>query len=301
MKRFVVCFLFISACARADIDFTTQIWPIFEANCVKCHGPETQKAKLRLDSKEAILEGGAMGAVIEPGKPDASFLLEAINLPPDDDSFMPKEGQPLSQELRDLLRQWIAEGAPFGEWTAAPATMPANPLDTLAEDLGPAPEDAVAALAGRGVMVMPLAQNNNLLSVNFRYASETVTDAHLEALAPLAEHVTWLNLAGSAVTDEGLRHVGRLTRLTELHLENTGVTDAGLAHLSGLKHLEYLNLYGTNVSDAGVEHLKTLPNLRKLYLWKTKVTSAGAEAIKAAIPTAEVNLGTEAVQPALSQ
>jgi hypothetical protein len=301
MKHYLAYFLLISAPAWAEIDFATQIWPIFEANCIKCHGPGEQKAKLRLDSKESILEGSAMGPVIEAGKPNASFLLEAINLPPDDDSFMPKEGQPLPQELRDLLRQWIAEGAPFGEWTAAPATMPADPLDTLAEGLGPAPEAAVAALSGRGVLVMPLAQNNNLLSVNFRYAAETVTDAHLEALAPLAEHVTWLNLAGTAVSDEGLRHVGRLTRLTELRLENTAVTDAGLPYLSGLKHLEYLNLYGTNVTDAGLEHLKPLADLRKLYLWKTKATSAGVEAIKAAIPGIEVNLGTDANQPVASQ
>ena len=40
------------------VDFAKQIQPILRQNCVKCHGPEKQKGKLRLDSKEVAMKGG---------------------------------------------------------------------------------------------------------------------------------------------------------------------------------------------------------------------------------------------------
>jgi len=42
--------------AADKVDFTKEIRPIFQQNCVKCHGPEKQKAKLRLDSKAAAMK-----------------------------------------------------------------------------------------------------------------------------------------------------------------------------------------------------------------------------------------------------
>ena len=41
--------------AEDKVDFAKQIQPILRQNCVKCHGPEKQKGKLRLDSKEAAM------------------------------------------------------------------------------------------------------------------------------------------------------------------------------------------------------------------------------------------------------
>ncbi len=41
----------------AKIDFNKEIAPILAASCVKCHGPERQKAKLRLDKPECITAG----------------------------------------------------------------------------------------------------------------------------------------------------------------------------------------------------------------------------------------------------
>src|ERR1700758_2705011 len=40
-----------SLCATAnDADFAREIAPFLQKHCVDCHGPETQKAKLRLDT-----------------------------------------------------------------------------------------------------------------------------------------------------------------------------------------------------------------------------------------------------------
>src|SRR6185436_17957001 len=61
------------------VDFVKDIKPIFEANCVKCHGPEKQKGGLRLDIKAIALKGGDDYApVIVPGKSADSPLIHFV-------------------------------------------------------------------------------------------------------------------------------------------------------------------------------------------------------------------------------
>ena len=53
--------------AADKVDFAKDIQPLLQQHCVKCHGPEKQKGKLRLDSKQAALTGGKGGPSIVPG------------------------------------------------------------------------------------------------------------------------------------------------------------------------------------------------------------------------------------------
>src|SRR5688572_18226990 len=59
--------------------FEERVRPILATKCLQCHGEEKQKGGLRLDSPDAILAGGDSGPAIEPGKPNKSLLVEAIN------------------------------------------------------------------------------------------------------------------------------------------------------------------------------------------------------------------------------
>ena len=106
-----------AAGARQTVDFASQVWPIVEERCVSCHGPVDQFNDLRMDSAEALLKGGRGGAIIVPGKPEESTMFTRVNLPPDDLDLMPAEGDPLTEEEVEILRQWIAQGADFGGWT----------------------------------------------------------------------------------------------------------------------------------------------------------------------------------------
>ena len=68
--------------------FESKVRPLFVEHCYKCHGPDEQKSGLRLDSRQAMLAGGESGPAIDPGKPEASLLIDAINyktfqMPPD--------------------------------------------------------------------------------------------------------------------------------------------------------------------------------------------------------------------------
>jgi internalin A len=82
-----------------------------------------------------------------------------------------------------------------------------------------------------------------------------------------------LNLSKTRVTNAGLPHVARFTRLRTLKLSNlSDVTDDGLVHLQALKQLERIDLQGTGVNGAGFVHLAVLPNLRAIYLSTDRIT-----------------------------
>jgi mono/diheme cytochrome c family protein len=97
---------------QKDVTFAKDIKPIFEKACFNCHGEEKQKAKLRVDSIEAIKKGSENGEVIVVGKSDKSSLVHSVaGLV--EDMMMPPEGKadPLTKEQIALLRAWIDQGA----------------------------------------------------------------------------------------------------------------------------------------------------------------------------------------------
>ena len=69
----------LSAQPTADLEaFEKEVRPLLIEHCGKCHGAEKQKAGLRLDARQAILEGGDSGPAIVAGRPDESLLIEAV-------------------------------------------------------------------------------------------------------------------------------------------------------------------------------------------------------------------------------
>jgi hypothetical protein len=97
--------------AMAAVDFSSDVQPVFEQHCLKCHGPDKQKGTFRLDRRSAMLKGGESGEpAIVPGKPEASFLLKLVRHE-EADLEMPPKKPPLSPANIALLEQWITEGA----------------------------------------------------------------------------------------------------------------------------------------------------------------------------------------------
>ncbi len=91
--------------------FEQHIRPILATKCLKCHGEKKQEGKLRLDSREAMLQGGESGPSIVPGKTVDSLLIEAIKY----ESFeMPPTGQLSAKEI-EQFEQWVAAGAIWPE------------------------------------------------------------------------------------------------------------------------------------------------------------------------------------------
>ena len=94
-----------------DVSFADEVAPIFNANCIKCHGglpdeEELRESGLDLRTYESVMVGSEYGSVVEPGNPDDSILLQLV-----EDGDMPEEGDNLSAEDISTIRTWIAEGA----------------------------------------------------------------------------------------------------------------------------------------------------------------------------------------------
>ena len=117
----------------ADLEFfEKKVRPLLFENCFGCHGEKTRKANLRLDSRAAILKGGDRGAVILPGDPEKSLLVQAIGYQ-DPGLQMPPKGR-LPEEARAILTEWVKRGAPWpteakpGAGTNPPAAVNAFDL-----------------------------------------------------------------------------------------------------------------------------------------------------------------------------
>lgn len=107
--------------------FEKRVRPVLAEHCYKCHGPEKQKANLRVDSRAGLLQGGDSGPAIVPRRPDEGFFAGAVSY---GDVFqMPPTGK-LPAEHIESLRQWVEMGAPWPD--EAPASAVNAPADEAA-------------------------------------------------------------------------------------------------------------------------------------------------------------------------
>lgn len=94
--------------------FEEQVRPILATRCLKCHGAEKQESGLRLDSRDALLQGGDTGeSGATPGEPDKSLLVQAVRH--EGDYHMPPK-EKLSDAEIATLTAWVKDGLP---WPAA--------------------------------------------------------------------------------------------------------------------------------------------------------------------------------------
>ncbi|HEX8910875.1 MAG TPA: DUF1553 domain-containing protein, partial [Humisphaera sp.] len=144
--------------------------------CYECHGPQKQKADLRLDAKAAALKGGEGGPAIVPGKSADSPLAKRI-ASHDPDAVMPPKGDRLTPEQVALIRAWIDQGAkwpdeasakvdPRYHWSFKPIAKP--PVPPLAGDdakWARTPVDAfvLAKLREKGLSPSPEADRRTLI------------------------------------------------------------------------------------------------------------------------------------------
>jgi cytochrome c553 len=129
--------------AAPAIDFARDIQPILAMTCVRCHAAALPQGKLRLDTHEGLLHGGASGAAIVPGDGKGSLLYQRLVLD-DPAKRMPWLADPLTTAQIELIRRWIDEGAPWPQGVVV-AIASAAPISTLAI---PTPPSAVVPTNG---------------------------------------------------------------------------------------------------------------------------------------------------------
>ncbi|MCA9269836.1 MAG: DUF1549 domain-containing protein, partial [Planctomycetales bacterium] len=213
--------------AAEPVDFSRDIRPLLSQNCFRCHGPDPddREADVRLDTHEGALAKTDSGFVIVPGKPQESLLVGRITATDADERMPPVEsGLKLTPAQIDLLRRWVAEGAPWqGHWSfvapeahtpprTAHAAQTRNGIDPFvfarleAVGLAPSPEATRYELIRRvslGLTGVPptIAEADAFAADDSPDAYERVVD-RLLASPKYGEHWArmWLDLARYADT-----------------------------------------------------------------------------------------------------
>lgn len=304
------------ALAAKAVIYKDVIAPMVSNKCVSCHGLEKKKGKLQMHDFASLMKGGGDGPSLVAGKPADSLMMKRILLPADDDEHMPPSDEPqITKEECMVLSWWIQNGASETATVASVQKTPAiegalaallskglSKADTkaVAKTAKPKPltdaekklvAEITAKMTALNASLMQVAQDTEQLRLSVINAADKFGDKELALVAPVAQHIIWVDLARSQVTDAGLDVIAKMPGLERLHLENAKVTDAGAAKLAALQKLEYLNLYGTKITDAGIAKLAAAKSLKKLFVWQTGVTKAGAKALEGKLPGLIVNVG----------
>lgn len=112
--------------AEAKVDFDRDIRPILSENCFFCHGPDEKerKAGLRLD-----VATGAIADVVVAGSPEQSELIRRVTSSDPDEVMPPPESKiSLTARQKQLLSQWVKQGAEFGtHWAFVAPQKPPLP------------------------------------------------------------------------------------------------------------------------------------------------------------------------------
>jgi hypothetical protein len=181
MRRISSCALLLLLAAAgsgksssADPDdtlrFNRDIRPLLAANCFQCHGPDPggRKAKLRFDREDGFFGAREGGPTVVRNQPEKSPLyLRITSKDPEEVMPPPKSRKVLKPAEKELLKKWIAQGAPWEpHWSFIKPERPAlpavkntrwvrTPVDTFilarleAAGLTPAPEADRRTLARR--------------------------------------------------------------------------------------------------------------------------------------------------------
>lgn len=120
------------------VDYNFDVKPILSRRCFSCHGfdPSTREAKLRLDEYASATADRRNGAIIVPGQPETSRLIERV-IASDPEDRMPPVGHPaLEPDEVETLRRWIAQGANYApHWSWTP--LDSGPVPTARDTAWP--------------------------------------------------------------------------------------------------------------------------------------------------------------------
>ena len=145
------------------LSYNRDIRPILSENCFYCHGQDENKRKKDLQLN--IQAGQRANEVVVPGQPEASKLIQRL-FSTDSEEVMPpsKSNRHVSDQEREMLKRWIAEGAVFEEhWTYQAPKQPAIPEVPNFAIRNPIDAFVAQKLSAKGLPFSPEADKVTLL------------------------------------------------------------------------------------------------------------------------------------------
>ena len=110
------------------VDYSTQVKPILNKNCIACHGGVKKQGGFSLLFQEEALGKTKSGKpAIIPGQPENSSFIQRLHSKNPEEK-MPYQRPSLTKEEVDILTTWVKEGARWGEhWAYQPLKEPSIP------------------------------------------------------------------------------------------------------------------------------------------------------------------------------
>lgn len=208
------------------VDFITQIQPIFTAQCMACHNDiATNSGGLDLQPWASyaalvnVLSVEAPGVkLVEPGRPDRSYLMEKISSAQPQVGTRMRPGDPMALALQALMRDWITQLKPphphdtwraqiFGEEVDEPAAQPGADYDgdgvsnLLAYALGVSPLESTPVSALPAQETTEIGEESYLTLRVVRDPTATGLIYAVEATADLADASSWNSTGTVALVD----------------------------------------------------------------------------------------------------
>ncbi|AWB65591.1 hypothetical protein C2869_03690 [Saccharobesus litoralis] len=243
----------VTSVAQAQI-YPDVIEPILMQRCSGCHNDQKAKGKLSVASYEAT-----MAHVVVANNSAESELYKRITLDSHDKKFMPAEGKtPLTEKQVQLIAWWIENGAQ-NEVSVA-ELQPKDKINTLIaqelklgefaekeqEQIAELPADVVAQLEQAGFHVSRIQQGKPYVSLIYAKVKQDIHEQTIATLLQAKAQTKWLKLAKSSVTDQQLKQLAEMKKLTQLDLSNTQISKQGLAAFTERSNLK-INTFNTNL------------------------------------------------------
>ena len=162
---------------------------LFRGHCFDCHGGTRTNAGVKILDRDLLVHKKK----VVPGKPDESLLYQLVTA--QDDSVMPPPGRPpLGPDAADLVRRWIADGAPAfpadvaaaGEAAKDPAFKNVVGVDYVLKKI----LEHVRTLPAEDRRFVRYFSINHILTAG---ATVAELEVQREALAKAVNHLSWQN------------------------------------------------------------------------------------------------------------
>jgi hypothetical protein len=106
MKKIALLLVILSSLI-GQVDYNSQIQPIFNNNCTSCHMYGNASGGSTLTSYSGVMTNSNSGASVVPGDHANSLLWQRVN----NGSMPPQNNPDLSADQINLIAQWINQGA----------------------------------------------------------------------------------------------------------------------------------------------------------------------------------------------
>jgi uncharacterized membrane protein len=279
------------------------LYPVIEKNCIACHNSENYKGGLVLETYSDLFKEADYAVPLVAGNPYSSEIFSRVNLPAHHEKSMPPRGSGLNYTDIEILKYWIESGADSLA-TFNSETMSDELILLINRDYGldysPRPHyekvkvdsianELIAELTRSKFRVKYLSSTNFLLDIEFK--GDSISKEQIESLNQVADHITFLNLSDSSLSEDLMPTLAEMSHLTRVNFSKNKLNSDMISFLIKHKYLESTNL---NTTDLTSESLKTLldqSNLKRVYILDTKVTEDELANLKGSYADTEVISG----------